>query len=209
MAREKRFGGRTRTHNRRYDRRVGISEPKETILIVCNGTETEPKYFNALKRHLGLRSVTVRVARGDCRKCVQEAADGRDDYDQCWCVWDTESLDSKDVVDEALRTAKQEKLNPAISNPAFEYWFLLHYRHTDRPFKDAAAVIHELRRYFPEYEKTADAYSVLKDCTDAAISNAESVLKAHRAASNYRFPNPSTSVHKLVVALHDLKGEKG
>ena len=38
--------------------------------------------------------------------------------------------------------------------PSIEYWFLLHYKHTTRHFGTSKAVIKELRKYLPQYDKT-------------------------------------------------------
>ena len=40
------------------------------------------------------------------------------------------------------------------SMPSIEYWFLLHYKHTTRHFGTSKAVIKELRKYLPQYDKT-------------------------------------------------------
>ena len=187
-----------------HDRRSGNRTPRQTISIWCEGKVAEPRYFDALKEKFRLGSVTVEAGKGNCRDVVKRAARDRKDYDQCWCVFDTESLDNEAVVREAVRVARENKLSLAVSNPAFEYWFLLHFKYTDRPFQDARAVIGELRNHFHGYEKDSDAYSVLKNHTDTAIQNAERVLEAHRSRGSGEFVNPSTGVHELVKALREL-----
>lgn len=176
---------------------------------MCEGEKTKPKYSRALKKDLRLGSVTIRVVKGDCRRTVKVAAEDSDEYDQGWCVFDTEALGNKDVVREAVEKAGTGNLYLAVSNPAFEYWFLLHFKDTNRPFQDARAVIDALRRHFPEYEKNSDAYSVLKEHTDTAISNAERVLNGHRSSGNDEFENLSTGVHELVEALRELRKAQG
>lgn len=195
--------------SRRYGRPTGTREQKQSVLIVCVGEETERRYFNALKRELGLTSVTVRPRKVDPGRVVDEACDSSPDHDQCWCVFDTESLDNRDAVLEAVEKARTRNVYLAVSNPAFEYWFLLHFKDTDRPFQNARSVVDELREYLPGYEKNADMYEDLKGRTDTAISNAQKVLDRHRSASNGEFPNSSTGVHELVEALRELSKTQG
>ena len=40
------------------------------------------------------------------------------------------------------------------SMPSIEYWFLLHFKLTTRHFGTSKAVIKELRKYLPQYDKS-------------------------------------------------------
>lgn len=89
-----------------------------------------------------------------------------------------------------------------VSNPTFEIWFLLHFKYTTKFYHNGDALIEDLRKYIPGYEKNVDCYTFCEDKTDDAITNA-AVL-----ASNYteeRWPsancNPRTDVGKLVSII--------
>ena len=56
----------------------------------------------------------------------------------------------------ALR--RKYKDNPSVllcdSLPSIEYWFLLHYKNTNRYFGTSQAVIEDLKNFIPQYDKT-------------------------------------------------------
>ncbi len=47
--------------NAKYQRRQPVRQPYDVVLIVCEGTKTEPSYINALRNSLGLSSLNIRV----------------------------------------------------------------------------------------------------------------------------------------------------
>ncbi len=61
----------------------------------------------------------------------------------------------------------QKNQNPSISfivsNPTFEVWLLMHFRYTTKHFADGNAVISELKKYIPDYEKNQDYFPVIHD----------------------------------------------
>jgi hypothetical protein len=91
-----------------------------------------------------------------------------------------------------------------VSNPSFEVWYLLHYEYSTRSYMNADAVIRELKKYYPGYEKTSDMYPLLKDKMDEAIARADRLENYHNA-EEHQHPdvncNPYTDVHRLVKKL--------
>jgi hypothetical protein len=99
---------------------------KESILIVCEGKNTEPSYFNSFR----LASATIR-ATGDGKNTislVQEAQKLalKDDYDQVWCVFDKDGFPNEHF-NNAIYMAESQGFKVAYSNQAFEYWLILHF----------------------------------------------------------------------------------
>lgn len=99
---------------------------KPTILIVCEGVNTEPSYF----RQFRLSSATIKtIGEGynttSLVKRTMEIAN-QDKYDQVWCVFDKD--DFKDIdFNNAIDIAKANSYEAAYSNQAFEYWIILHF----------------------------------------------------------------------------------
>lgn len=128
-------------------RRTKNKQPREYILIVVDGKETEYKYFEALKRDLKLTSAQVEVvpgSGGDPLKVVERAQKLRANKnpDLVFCVFDRNGLPN---YQEAFKAAKDYGLEePISSTPCFEFWFLLHYRYTDSPFQRCQEVIPQL-----------------------------------------------------------------
>lgn len=202
--------GRSRSSLRR---RPGYREPKPCILIVCEGEKTEPCYFEALRETCELNTVDIEVIGGDTagsapisvvnyalRMIKQRKQEARKSaykvpFDMVWCVFDQENPPHASFK-EAIDKAETNDIFLAVSTPAFEYWYLLHFEDTDRPFLNADEVIQSLKRHLPDYDKK-DIFSEIADRTEDAIQRARHVWK-NRSYLRKRFPNPSTSVYKLV-----------
>jgi hypothetical protein len=107
--------------------------PLPTILIVCDGQNTEPSYFNQFR----LASARV-IAVGEgnnTTSTVQQAIQlsRQEQYDQVWCVFDRDSFPANNF-NNAIARAEAHGLQVAYSNQAFEYWLLLHFEnHNGRP----------------------------------------------------------------------------
>ena len=108
------------------DREIPSIIEKPTILIVCEGKNTEPSYFNNFK----LSSATVKsIGEGyNTVSLVQRAImlSQRKVYDQVWCVFDKDDFDDADF-NSAINLANQNNFGVAYSNQAFEYWIILHF----------------------------------------------------------------------------------
>jgi hypothetical protein len=125
-------------------------------------------------------------------------------YDDVWCVFDVESADANPSLEPAVTEARRNGFRLAVSNPAFEFWYLLHFVDTTRPFSSADEVIHVLRDEFvPAYDKDFDMLPVVYPRTNDAILRAKSINERNIDA-NQPFPNPSTGVCDLVQQLVDM-----
>jgi hypothetical protein len=141
----------------RAGRRASFRDPRLRILVVCSGERTEPDYFLGLKRHLRNPAVQVKLkAKGRApvdlvRYARSIAPKGADEFDELWCVVDSDEYDLEPAV--ALATELGVQL--AVSNPCFELWLLLHHQDCAAPFCDAKAVMCQLIRRVPGYQKNA------------------------------------------------------
>lgn len=99
---------------------------KPSILIVCEGQNTEPSYF----RRFRLSSATIKVVGEGCNtiSLVNRAAEimQQNDYDQIWCVFDKDDFPDEDF-NNAIVIAEAKGMFVACSNQAFEYWIILHF----------------------------------------------------------------------------------
>jgi hypothetical protein len=109
-----------------FERPTPILAEKPTILIVCEGENTEPSYFNQFK----LSSATVKpVGEGYntvslVNRAIQLA--NEKNYEQVWCVFDKDDFSENDF-NNAIQMAKANNFGLAYSNQAFEYWLILHF----------------------------------------------------------------------------------
>lgn len=202
----------------RIRRTVQKRKLKKTILIVCEGEKTERYYLDGLKREETVSeafAITVVPGKGGSRSQIVERAINqkaqRKGMDVFLCVLDTESLETmqaKADLAAARQEAARNDITLYLSNPAFEVWFLAHFRRTSRSFRNCDAVIVELDRewsaaFGQPYNKSDDgAYQRLAERTQAAIANAKDVVEIdHREKADIVNRNSSTDFYQLVERL--------
>jgi len=215
MARTRKPSGRKQERRRPLDsfrRDYGERKEANPILIVCEGEKTEPLYFDDLRRRFRLSAVQVKIVGGEAgtapisivNYASREQNNQNNHYEAIWCVFDREGVHVNATFDEAVNQANRLNYRLAISNPAFEYWYLLHFGYTDRQFASAREVIQELREHINGYEKSWRDFSLLFNRLDVALVHAERVLKWHQRETNETYPCPSTHVHELVGDLRSM-----
>lgn len=98
---------------------------RPTILIVCEGKNTEPSYFSQFR----LSTATIKaIGEGfNTVSLVNRALMFSEEktYDQVWCVFDKDDF-SADDFNNAILIAEANNFGVAYSNQAFEYWIILH-----------------------------------------------------------------------------------
>jgi len=200
-----------------YKRQKAFKEPRKSILIVCEGEKTEPIYFSALRETLRLIMVDVEIVGEGAApiSVVNRAVELREErkriaknslikavYEIIYCVFDVEAPPTESVA-RAVDKAKANKLEVILSNPCFEYWYILHFRKTSAPFNTSQDAKSALRREHPAYSAgDTTIFDVVYPNSRDAIKHSKEVLKEqHNDAEDLRHCNPSTHVHKIVEHL--------
>lgn len=196
------------------------SQPKrasyDRVLIVCEGSKTEPNYFRELVDHLKLNSANVEVdgeSYSSPRSVVAHAIkryQNDEEFDRVYCVFDRDEHATFHEALQRIRESKKILLNAIVSVPCFEYWLLLHFEFTTKPYarsgerSAADCVIVDLKRYLPTYNKgDRKTFQQLKDKLQDAIERSKRILKQ---CEKNQTDNPSTQTHLLVEYLYKLKG---
>lgn len=204
---------------------------KQTIYIVCEGTNTEPNYFKAIDQELDKseKSYSIEVypskedqikaskkegesIKTDAVSLVQIAQREREikNYDEVWVVFDKDGYTKHK---EAFLYAKEHDIKLAFSSIAFEHWILLHYEQNRTAFPKSQNVIDYLEQagYYTGYSKKADTYIYprLQNLTQTAIENAawlrREMANNLAACDNKIYElNPYTTVDELVMKLLDF-----
>lgn len=108
------------------ERPVAELTAKPSILIVCEGENTEPSYFNqfrlssAIVKSVGEGYNTISLVN----RALELSQQGS--FDQVWCVFDKDDFNEQDFND-AIQIAKSNNFGIAYSNQSFEYWLILHF----------------------------------------------------------------------------------
>lgn len=200
-ARSKESLQRRKPHLKSYD----------TVLIVTEGSKTEPNYFRELINHFRLNNVRyVKIDIDDHNyglapiNIVDRAIDKIDQYDNFFCVFDKDIHPTyKAAIDKAKRSRWKRKIKIIDSVPCFEFWILLHYEYTTAAFYSSGKgsicdnlIRRKLKKYLPEYTKGSEniAYETLH-LLDNAVANAKKVQEHNKKSG---VESPSTKVHILI-----------
>lgn len=204
---------------------------QRSILVVCEGQNTEPLYFKALVKALRLdTTIEVKVIgdtpHTDPNGLLKDAIDLRDEreqearksnvlrpYDEVWIVFDTEWPGKHKTLPRAVNDMAAKGFEVGISNPSFETWFLLHDRPTPPGCAccdDAIAQLKKLHANLKNYGKDEEA---AQKCVEWSLSERRLALALRHACaqpddcfSATQPPLPTataTSVHRLVQLLVD------
>ncbi|WP_333375269.1 RloB family protein [Microcoleus sp. C2C6] len=201
---------------------------KQSIYIVCEGTNTEPIYFEKIAEQPDVfEKYAIKVypseedqikaskkegesIKTDAVNLVKLAKDEINNYDEVWAVFDKDGYTKHE---KAFSDAQKHGIKLGFSSIAFEHWILLHYEQNRTAFPKSQNVIDYLEQagYFPGYSKKADIsiYPRLKDRTKTAIENAAwlrmEMAKNLAACDNKIYElNPYTTVDELVMKLLDF-----
>ncbi len=165
-----------------------VRKYKKALFIVCEGGKTEPNYFDQLIADCNFCGKPVRVEVIDVKentaKELAKIASGLREIpqDEVWAVFDKDGYTKHH---EAFDIAKSNNVNIAFSSISFEFWVLLHFEYTTRPFNKSEELIKymEKKSYFDEYDKSdKDIYQKIKGKIRTYFKLTEASFKVLRDA---------------------------
>lgn len=192
---------------------------RERVLVVCEGGKTEPYYLRDFAHELRLTNADIKICGEECgtdpmsvyRFALEEFKKDQD-FDRVFCVFDK---NRHATYNEAIAAIKHKNLpggrtiEAIRSVPCFEFWILLHFRKTTKPYAEiqgkstCMAVIDDLRAHLPEYVKgRKNIYRRIKENTDKAIRNAQQTKEAAEKANT---DNPLTEMYILISYLRSIR----
>ena len=129
-----------------------------------------------------------------------------DDFDKVFCVFDKDTHDTYDeVVLKITNDKKLVKFTAVTSVPCFEFWLILHYKATAKPYytsdknKASKNALKDLQKIDPMYSKNNKNYfEAIVERTDIAIKNADIVSKQVLG------DDPSTKIPTLINEIKEL-----
>lgn len=206
---------RQRRRPETYARRGPTREPYDVVLIVCEGTKTEPNYFGRLRTVYRLSSANIYITPADGSDPMSIVTYGEarlGDFDRIYCVFDR---DGHQNYDAALRrisnsdAGRNGKLVGITSWPCFELWALLHFRYSSAAFVASGGrspcenVVRQLKDCIPNYAKGhRTIFDDLAPHLNTGLQNAVRLANENAATGS---TNPATRVHELVDYLLKLK----
>lgn len=190
---------------RSYRRRDPSRSPKPRIVVVTEGTSTEPLYLKLFRRLHRITSVAVAVIplgqdpRAVVERAISEreesASDADAEDDSFWAMFDR---DEHSRFDEAVDLARGNDIPTAMSNPCFELWAILHYELLDAP-SSRRECQRRLAELCPSYGRSGKRFEdedAIRNSYDDAVRRARTLLDRRRNEQQ-PYGNPSTTVYEL------------
>ena len=186
-----------------------MREVKQTFLIICEGVNTEPDYFNAFRltsanvKAVGQGMGTLTLVQKAINIKEQEKRKGRI-YNQNWVVFDKDDFPENDF-NSAILLAQQNGFEVAYSNQAFEFWFLLHFNlyqgalHRSRYEKMLSTLLGF--SYTKKSGVSSKMFNALFSKQEQAINHAKTIMKQFDG-NNPAQQESSTTVYLLVEELN-------
>lgn len=207
------------------ERKLARRASYDRILIVSEGSKTEPNYFGEIRQYCRLHTanVVVRPSKhsdplqvvqyaeklfkfGDKNLSIQPRA-----FEQVYAVFDRDDHDSyfealtkAESLDGKLKNDNKQfvRFQAIASVPSFELWLLLHYEDIQRPIH-RDEVMQRLKNHIPDYEKGATrAFSITRERLSVATQRAEKLAKRFNARTEHE---PFTAIVDLVELLINLR----
>lgn len=222
--------GRDNQPKDRQLRRRAVKEMRrashDRILIVTEGSKTEPLYLEEIRAAHRLHSANVEVQPGQrgtapiqivryARQLFEKGDLHRGirprNFDQIHAVFDRDDHDSyfdalklAQSLDGTLRNDEKQpvRFKAIASIPSFELWLLLHYEDIQAPIH-RDEVMQRLRQHIPGYEKgVGGTFATTRDRLATATQRAHTLAAKFNAHDD---PEPFTDLHELVVLLTTLR----
>ncbi len=203
-------------------RKQDIRPKRRFYLIVCEGTKTEPHYFEGLKRKLlphvlELVDLSIKGTGLNTLGLINESLKMKEKIesqpgrvvDEVWAVFDRDSFPNHHF-DTAIAKAKELDVCCAWSNEAFELWFLLHFQDFQNAMRRQdyqSKLEQELSRCIGKpflYVKNSQA---MFDLLNQYGSEAQAIRRAKQleaqfsGRTDYANHNPCTTVYTLIEKL--------
>ncbi len=173
-------------------------KPKKKYALIVDG-ETEFWYLQMLKRNESLTEVDIdpkiperKTLKAQYDKVIELSK--AKDYNKIYWIIDFDViLNDKNTKSKSLEEFKsyQNEINKKhknvliiINNPCLEFWFLLHYEATTKPFSNCDGANNALKKHINGYSKSQhyftkqnnDIYLKLKPYLQTALQNAKSII---------------------------------
>jgi hypothetical protein len=198
-------------------KKPGTRRLEKRLFIICEGMKdkSESAYFKSFIKSCKFKGDKVEVKVIDTNKntgkeLVKEAKNCKKEFpdDIAWVVYDKDGYTKHP---ETFDMAKNNNIKIAFSSISFEYWILIHYEYTSRPFEKSENIISYLNsnKYISYTKASTDIYMKTKSLMNTALANAKNI-KDYQAKGNsvgtpvYNF-NPYTNIDELIEEIIELQ----
>lgn len=195
-----------------FKRRDSRFKQQATVLVLCEDIKSGKKYLEDAALHFR-SNAKIEIAHCGVTHplgIVQQAVARQNFFDKVYCAIDRDTHES---FDDAIRLAhNHSKIEVIASYPCFEYWLLLHFGYTRKPFSRSGKrsagdnLGAELRQKpgMEDYQKSGSrGYFKILSGAPFELARKESPRALADALKNGE-RNPSTEMHLLIDAFEAL-----
>lgn len=196
----------------RFDRPKPRFKPQARVLVLCEDTKSCLSYLTEAAHHFRSQAEVeiTHCGRNDPLSIVTEAVKRQRHFDTVYCAIDR---DQHETFDAALALAAENSGKVVVidSYPCYEYWLLLHFRKTRKPYVSAGKnsscdlLVKDLceEKDMENYAKGSceNLFEDLINSLPDARKRAKDVLAE---ALNDNTLNPSTRLHELIERFEQL-----
>ncbi|WP_311885952.1 MULTISPECIES: RloB family protein [unclassified Pseudomonas] len=195
-----------------FDRKASRFKPQPKVLVLCEDSKSGKRYLEEAAFYFRARAQVEIVHCGVTHPSgiVERAVVRQKSFDKVFCVLDR---DTHMCFERALNVAKSyPKIQVIASYPCFEFWLLLHFGYSRKPFSTAgknspADLVTKSLRAKPsmaDYQKGKDVSyfaQLLGKPFQQARALAPKVLEDVALSGEH---NPSTEIHLLMDEFEAL-----
>lgn len=177
------------------------------IRVLTEGKVTEPGYLRILERNainvkieIDLKDTGVPLTLVQRAREYQRMNKKKDsDFDEIWCIFD---VDQHPNIEQAIREARDNDINIAITNPCFELWLVLHYQDQTGHISNSK-IQSEARRLgiLKGKHLSEKGANIVRENYEEAKSRAQQLEKRHIGDNSESWANPSSQMWKFVDRL--------
>lgn len=211
---------RDHKHNNNIQRKNQNTKKGQKILLYVEGRNTEPSYFNLLKKNNCKITPVTKPGQGigSCVSFVESAnkkfnslkKEERHSYKQKWVVFD---YDGHNDFADGIKLARTYGFRTAFSNMCIEYWFLLHLINHDGssiPLKGnshSQAHIDIINDFIGKYNKKAIKKVIPYDCGSKTVEDDffDLMMAINPATHNRRIEDACQQAY----TIHQCKRKNG
>ena len=207
-----------RSHRER-EKTKGRKQLYERILIICEGSKTEPNYFNEIRQFLRLAEVFIKVTNCPTGTTplqvvlyLEEVLKKSNNFDRGYCVFDRdEHPEYANAIAKAAalrRKFKNDENKPIVieaiySNPCFELWILSHFDQRVTRHIERSEAFSKVKQCIPEYSKGfREVFSLTRERLGVAYDHAElmrAICKDRGTDNPMTGGGPGVHIRKVVT----------
>ncbi len=204
-----------------FGRKAASEEPRGKLLIVCEGSKTEPHYFESARYEYRISQADVVICGKECgsapisvvKYALTRFEQSKHKYEKVFCVFDRDSHPSYQEAIDLVRSHSANGFTAITSIPSFEFWLLLHFVDSRKEYirtgkkSPGDLVVGDLTSHFERefgysYSKGQDhVFELLLGRLKDASKRAKRCISDAEATNN---PNPSTNVFELINTLRNI-----